>query len=70
MARNRNNNRNQQRRELLSEARALHDMSMGEKHCDPNKIHDCVNFQMLIPQAAENIKKRKRGDGSIVSRVS
>ena len=57
----RNNRRDDAKRALLAEARRLHEMSLGRDHCDPHKLYDCVAFQQLMPQAADNLKRRAVG---------
>lgn len=56
----RRNNRNEARRALLAETRRLHTIALGDNHCDPNKLHECLAFQELMPQAADNLKRQNK----------
>lgn len=59
MARTRNN----RKQALLAEARRLHSMTVGDKHCDPKYLSTCAAFRELIPQAAENLRLGRTTDG-------
>lgn len=52
------------REELLKEATSLHDLILGEKHCDRKYLLSCAALQECIPQAAENLRKKINQNGS------
>lgn len=48
------------RRELMAEAKLLHDQLLGKEHCERGKLYSCVALQQCIPQAANNVRARKK----------